>query len=201
MKYIRKVARDESSHLGKQKGNFQNFSKSIYPKLGYKHMRNATITTIAPTGTVSLFADCNGGIEPFFALAYVRKNMETLGNKKLIYINKILEQKLKDEWIYSTDLMKKILESGSIQKLKDIPDKIKNVFKTSYEIDPIWHLRMQAAFQKYTDNAVSKTINVPKSTSTKEIEKILVQAYDLKLKGVTIYRDKSRDKQVLNLKV
>lgn len=200
IKFIRDKARDESRDLGKVKGNFGNFKKSIFPKLGYKHMRNATVTTIAPNGTISLFTDCNGGIEPFFALSYVRKNMETLGNKTLTYVNRVLIKRLQEEWLYNKKLLNKIGRNGGIQNQSEIPHKIKNVFKTTYEIDPIWHLKMQAAFQKYTDNAVSKTINVQEHTTIKDIEKILVQAYELNLKGVTIYRDKSRDKQVLNLK-
>ncbi|MBN2015877.1 adenosylcobalamin-dependent ribonucleoside-diphosphate reductase [Candidatus Dojkabacteria bacterium] len=199
MGFIQKITRDESSKQGKLKGNFGSFKKSIFSRLGYKNMRNATITTIAPTGTISLFADCNGGIEPFFALAYNRSNMETLGNKKLIIVNKILEEKLKEEWLFSKELMKKILKSGSIQNIKGIPDGMKKIFKTAYEIEPLWHLKMQAAFQKFTDNAVSKTINVAEDISIKEIEKIYLSAYKLKLKGVTIYRNRSRDKQVLNI--
>jgi len=199
MKFIKDISRDESSQLGRIKGSFANFKESIFPSLGYKFMRNATITTIAPTGTISLFSNCNGGIEPFFALYYIRDNMETLGNKKLIYINKILEEKLKKEWLYSKELMQKISKTGSLKEIKEIPDKLKKVLKTAYEISPYWHLKMQAAFQKYTDNAVSKTINIPKNTSIKDIENIYLSAYKLKLKGVSIYRDKSRDKQVLNI--
>ncbi len=200
MRFIQEKSREESCNLGKLKGNFNNFKKSIFPKLGYKYMRNATITTIAPTGTISLFADCNGGIEPFFSLSYVRKNMETLGDKKLVFINKYLEKKLKEEWVYSKNLMKEIIKKGNIQKIKEIPGEIKSIFKTALEINPIWHLKMQASFQKYTDNSVSKTINLPENTDTEKIEKILIKAYELNLKGVTIYRNKSRDKQVLNLK-
>lgn len=200
MKFILEKSRDESSILGKTKGSFKNFRKSIFPDLGYKHMRNATTTTIAPTGTISLFSNCNGGIEPFFALSYTRKHMETLGEHKMIYTNKILEERLKDEWLFSRKLMEKINRKGSIQNMKKIPPDIRRIFKTSYEIEPMSHLRMQSAFGKYTDNAVSKTINVPENTTKDMIEKIYKEAYKLKLKGVTIYRNRSREKQVLNLK-
>ncbi|MBU0976646.1 MAG: adenosylcobalamin-dependent ribonucleoside-diphosphate reductase [Patescibacteria group bacterium] len=199
MSFIQKTARDESSRLGKVRGNFKNYDKSIFKKIGYKYMRNATVTTIAPTGTRSLFADCNSGVEPFFALAYTRENMETLDNRKIYYVNSALENALKEEWLFSKSLMKQISATGSVKEIKDIPDNIKRVFKTTYEIAPEWHLKMQASFQKYTDNAVSKTLNVKESTTEKEIENVYLEAHNLKLKGVTIYRDKSRDKQVLNI--
>ncbi len=198
MKFIQEVSRDESSKIGKEKGNFKNFDKSIFKKSKYKYMRNASITTISPTGTISLFADCNGGIEPFFALSYKRLNMEAL-NKNMTFINKILEKKLKEEWIYSKELIKKIQLNGSIEHIDEIPKRIKRIFRTSLSISPIWHLKMQAAFQKYTDNAVSKTVNVKHDTNPKEIEKIIARAYLYKLKGLTIFRNKSRDKQVLNI--
>lgn len=200
MKFVRDKAREESSRLGEKRGNFKNFSKSIFPKLGYKYMRNGTSTTIAPTGTISLFSDCNGGIEPFFALAYERRNMETLGETTLVYLNRHLEKTLKDEWLYSKKLMQKIAEIGNIQEIDQIPDKVKKIYKTSYDIDPKDHILMQAAFQKNVDNAVSKTINVPKDITVKEIEQLYVLAYEHNLKGITIYRDKSRDAQVLNVK-
>jgi len=199
MKFINETAHDESQALGKIKGNFKNFKKSEFFDKGYKHMRNATCTTIAPTGTISLFADCNGGIEPFFAIAYKRLNMETLGDQEFVYFNKILETKLKDEWLYSKKLVEEILQKGSIQDFDQIPDKLKNIFKTSNEIDPKAHLMMQASFQKYTDNAVSKTINVAEQTTQEKIKEMILTAYDLKLKGLTIYRNKSRDKQVLEV--
>jgi ribonucleoside-diphosphate reductase alpha chain len=199
MEFILRNAREESCRLGKVRGNFANFTKSIFPKLGYKYMRNGTTTTIAPTGTISLFSDCNGGIEPFFALAYERRNMETLGETTLVYLNKHLEQMLKNEWMYSRKLMQKIADLGSIQNIDQIPEYIKKIYKTSYDIAPKDHIHMQAAFQKYVDNAVSKTVNVPKDITIKEIEKLYVLAYEQGLKGITIYRDKSRDTQVLNL--
>ena len=199
MRFIIKIGRDESSKLGKIKGNFKNFNKSIFPSLKFKYMRNATITTIAPNGTISLFADCNGGIEPFFALAYVRQNMETLNNKSFTYVNKLLEKDLKKNWLYSKDLMKKISSEGSIENIKDIPARMKKIYKTAHMIKPIDHLLMQASFQKFTDNAVSKTINISTNATVKDIENIYLNAYKFKLKGVTIYRDKSRDKQVLKV--
>jgi ribonucleoside-diphosphate reductase alpha chain len=199
MKFIQDTARSESASLGKKKGNFGNFHKSIYKQLGFKTMRNGTLITIAPTGTISLFADCNSGIEPFFALSYIRENMETLGNKKLMYVNKVLEKKLKQNWLFSEALMDTVVKEGSIQNIDEIPLSLKKVFKTAYEIKPEWHLKMQSAFQKFTDNAVSKTINLPENTSVNTIQNIYKEAYHQHLKGVTIYRNKSREKQVLTI--
>ncbi len=199
MSFITEKGREASKELGKEKGSFQNFKKSNYPQKGYKHMRNATVTTIAPNGTISLFSNCNGGIEPFFALSYVRKNMETLDGEELVFTNHLLEEALKDEWLYTKKLIKEISKTGSIQDIDKIPRKFKKIFKTALDIDPIWHVKMQAAFQKYTDNAVSKTINLPNGTTIEEIVKIVLEAHKLKLKGLTVYRDKSRDQQVLNI--
>ena len=199
MSYITENARLESSVLGKQRGNFGCFDGSIWQEKGFKTMRNATVTTIAPTGTTSLFADCNGGIEPFFALGYIRKNMETIDNTDLLYINEILKEKLKKEWLYDKEIMKDIITQGSLQHLKQLPAEIRKVFVTSLDITPIWHIKMQAAFQQYTDNAVSKTINFKESSTVKDIIKSFEMACKLKLKGMSIYRDKSRNLQVLNL--
>ena len=199
MSFINDNAREESEVLGREKGSFGNFKGSIWDKHGHKYMRNATVTTIAPNGTTSLLADCNGGIEPFFALGYSRKNMETIGNTELFYINEILERKLKKEWLYEKELMEKIVKSGSIQDIDKIPSRVKRVFVGSLDIDPKWHLMMQSAFQKYTDNAVSKTINFKENISVNDIINAFELACDLNLKGMTIYRDKSRNLQVLNL--
>lgn len=200
MKFIETKGHEASQELGLIRGDFGNFKGSRWDKKGYKSMRNATVTTIAPTGTTSLVADCNGGIEPFFAMAYVRKNMETVGDSELIYVNKYLEKALKSEWLYSKEMMKEIAEKGSIQDLKNIPDKLKKIFVSAGDIKPEWHIRTQAAFQKYTDNAVTKTINMPESSTVEDVISAFKLAASLDLKGFTIYRDKSRDKQVLNIK-
>lgn len=199
MSFISEKGHEESQKLGEVRGDFGNFDGSLWNKKGFKNMRNATVTTIAPNGTTSLLADCNGGIEPFFALGYTRKNMETIDNKELIYINNILERKLKDEWLYEDNLMKDIVEHGSLQNLIQIPISIKKVFVTALDISPLWHLKMQSIFQKYTDNAVSKTINFNESATLKDIIKAFEIACGLGLKGMTIYRNKSRTLQVLNL--
>lgn len=199
MKFINDIGHDASQKLGKERGDFGNFKGSRWDKLGYKNMRNATVTTIAPNGTTSLMADCNGGIEPFFALGYVRKNMETIGKAEMIYANEYLEQKLKEEWLYEDKLMKQIITDGTLSKTSKIPDRIKKIFVTAFDITPEWHIKVQGAFQKYTDNAVSKTINFPENSKVKDIIEAFDLACDLKLKGMAIYRDKSRDSQVLNL--
>lgn len=199
MKFIKEKGHEKSQELGERKGDFGNFKGSKWDKEGYKHMRNATVTTIAPTGTTSLLADCNGGIEPFFALAYVRKNMETMGDTEMVYVNKYLEQKLKDEWLYDKELMRRIAGTGTLASFDKIPDRVKKVFVSAFDISPEWHIRMQAAFQKYTDNAVSKTINMPEEASVEDVAEAFRLAASLDLKGLTIYRDKSRDQQVLNL--
>lgn len=200
MKFIETKGHEASKELGSLRGNFGNFKGSRWDQKGYNSMRNATVTTIAPTGTTSLVADCNGGIEPFFAMAYVRKNMETVGDSELIYANKYLEKALKSEWIYSKELMKEIAQKGSIQDIKSIPENLKKIFVSAGDITPEWHIRTQAAFQKYTDNAVTKTINMPESSTVEDIITAFKLAAGLNLKGFTIYRDKSRDKQVLNIK-
>jgi len=200
MRFINDTAHKESEELGKLRGDFGNFKGSLWELKGYKNMRNATVTTLAPNGTTSLLADCNGGIEPFFAFAYQRQNMETLGDTNLIYMNKYLENKLKNDWLYSKDLMQEISKKGTISQIDIIPDRIKKVYVCAFDISPEWHIKMQSAFQKHTDNAVSKTINMPEDSTIYDVENAFNLAADLKLKGLTIYRDKSRDKQVLNLK-
>ncbi len=200
MKFINNSARQASQDLGKSRGDFGNFKGSRLEKK-YKNMRNATVTTIAPNGTTSLVADVNGGIEPVFALAYTRKNMETVGaDTELVIVNQIFEDKLKSEWLYDQELMKKVANAGTLREINEIPDKLKNIFVTSYDIDPSWHIKMQGAFQKYTDNAVSKTINMHEDATVEDIIDSFFLAVDEHLKGLTIYRDKSRDKQVLNIK-
>jgi len=192
MKFITTEARKKSEELGKERGNFPNFDKSIYPKK-HKHMRNATVTTIAPTGTISTFADVNSGIEPFFAMAYVR---EILEGTKMLETNKTFENAAKQKGAYTKELLAKIAKKGSIQDIKGIPKELKRVFKTALEIKPEWHVKIQAAFQKYTDNAVSKTVNLPKDAKDADVQKIFLLAHKLKCKGVTVYRYGSKKEQV-----
>lgn len=196
MKFIRDNGHETSQQLGLERGSFPNFAKSIFPKMGYKAMRNATITTIAPTGTISIIAGAASGIEPYFALAYYRNVMD---NNKLPEVNPYFLKCAMSEKFYSESLMNKLAELGTAHDLTEVPEKWRQIFVTAHEIEPIWHVRMQAAFQKYTDNAVSKTVNFQSKATISDVENAYLMAYDLKCKGITIYRDGSREGQVLNI--
>ncbi|MGB9748336.1 MAG: adenosylcobalamin-dependent ribonucleoside-diphosphate reductase [Candidatus Woesearchaeota archaeon] len=194
MKFITEKAREKSVELAEYKGVFPNFKGSIWAEKNIK-VRNATVTTIAPTGTLSIIADTSSGIEPLFALAFVRKGV--LGETELIEVNRLLESVLIKEELHSEEIMKKIIETGTLENIKNIPKKIKDLFVTAHEIEPEWHVRMQAAFQKYTDNAVSKTINLKREATIIDVEKSYKLAYELGCKGITIYRDQSKNVQVI----
>jgi ribonucleoside-diphosphate reductase alpha chain len=197
MRTIQKTAWEASEALGREKGNFPNFRGSMWEKRGYKHFRNATTTTIAPTGSISMVAGSSYGIEPLFALAYFKKVM---GEYELPELNKDLVVALKRyNRVYSQNLIETVARLGSIQSIEEIPEEIRRVFVTAMDIDPDAHVRMQAAFQKYTDNAVSKTINMPGTASVDEVLQAYILAWKLKCKGITVYRDKSRSVQVLNV--
>jgi ribonucleoside-diphosphate reductase alpha chain len=158
-------------------------------------MRNATVTTIAPTGTISIIAGCSSGIEPIFAVAFVRNVMGGM-----LEINKLFEEIAKKRGFYSKELITEIAKCGSVQDIDGIPEDIKRVFVTALDISPEWHVRMQAAFQKYTDNAVSKTVNLPSGATGGDVKRVFLLAYKLKCKGITIYRYGSKE-QVLSLDI
>jgi len=195
MAFIQEESHAASKELAKERGVFNNFNKSIYKKKKGCQYRNATTTTIAPTGTLSIIADCSSGIEPLFALSFVRRVMD---NDELVEVNPYFEKVAKERGFYSLELMASVAQSGSIRDIDGIPNDIKKVFVTSHDVAPEWHVRMQAAFQKYTDNAVSKTVNLPHDASVDEVMNIYDLAYDLGCKGVTIYRDGSKENQVLS---
>jgi ribonucleoside-diphosphate reductase alpha chain len=157
-------------------------------------VRNATVTTIAPTGSLSIIAGCSSGIEPLFAVSFVRNVME---GTKLIEVNPYFEQEVKNKGLWSRELMEKIAETGSIAHFAEFDDEIKSVFVTAHDITPTDHIKMQSAFQKYTDNAVSKTVNFSHAATTKDVEDVYMLAYKTGCKGVTVYRDGSREEQVL----
>lgn len=195
MHFIKDEARKASIKLAEQKGVFPYFEKSIYKDLGVR-VRNATVTTIAPTGTLSIIAGCSSGIEPLFAISYIRNVMD---NDELIEVNPVFKETASAEGFYSDDLMRRIARKGSIKDFPEIPDKVREVFVTAHDITPEWHVRMQASFQKYTDNAVSKTVNLCRGATRDDVKAVFELAYKTFCKGVTIYRDGSRDMQVLNI--
>jgi ribonucleoside-diphosphate reductase alpha chain len=196
MKFLSEEGRKASMELAGERGVFPNFDYSIYKDKEIK-IRNATVTTIAPTGTISIIANCSSGIEPIFAISYVRN---VLDNDELIEVHPLFEDAAKKYGFYSNELMKKIAKTGSIKDISEIPEDIKKIFVTAHDISPEWHIRMQAAFQEYTDNAVSKTVNLPHDATKEDVKRIYFLAYELNCKGVTVYRDRSRDTQVLSVK-
>ncbi len=195
MKFINDEGHAASHELAKVRGSFPNFKGSIYDKPGAAPIRNATVTTIAPTGTISIIANASSGVEPLFAVSFVRQVMD---KNILLEVNPIFEKIAKAEHFYSAELMQNIAEHGTVQDILEIPEAIRNVFVTAHDITPEVHISMQAAFQKYTDNAVSKTVNFPNTATIEDVEKVYRLAYQSNCKGVTIYRDGSRDEQVLS---
>lgn len=192
MSFIQEKSHAASEKMAKDQGAFPNFPESIYEK----PIRNSTVTSIAPTGSISIIGGCSSGIEPLFAVSFVRNVLE---GTKLIEVNPYFEAVAKERGFYSEELMMKIAKTGTLAGLKEIPDDLKRVFVTAFDITPQWHVKMQAAFQKYCDNAVSKTINFPNDVDFKEVEKAFMLAYKLKCKGITVYRYGSKSLQVLYL--
>jgi ribonucleoside-diphosphate reductase alpha chain len=195
MQFIQTESHLTSCQLAKERGVFENYKKSIFADKKKTAYRNATTTTIAPTGTLSIIANCSSGVEPLFALSFVRNVMD---NDKLIEVNPWFKAVAKSHGFYSKNLMDTIAKSGGIGRIEEIPKAIRDVFVTAHDIAPEWHIRMQAAFQKYTDNAVSKTVNLPRDATEDDVLKIYNMAYELGCKGVTIYRDGSKENQVLS---
>ncbi len=193
MSFIEEKSHKASEEIALKRGAFPNFKQSVY-KDGTP-IRNATTTTIAPTGTIGLIANASGGVEPMFALVYKRANC--LDKAEMFIINPYFEKAIKDAGIYSEELMTKIAHEGTIQHIKEIPEKIKRVFVTAHDILPEDHIRMQAAFQKFVDNAVSKTVNFTHNATKEDVSKAYMLSYKLGCKGVTVYRDGSRQDQVL----
>jgi len=193
MKFIFENARKASEELGLKRGSFPNFEKSIfYGK--YKAMRNATVCSIAPTGSISIVAGCSSGIEPLFAISFMRNVLE---GTRLFEVNPLFEKISKERGFYSGKLLEKIAKSGSIQKIKEIPKDIRRIFVTALDIKPEWHVKMQAAFQKYVDNSISKTVNLPENATKNDVKNIFELAYKLKCKGITVYRYGCKPQQVL----
>jgi len=197
MKIVGDASIDASKELAEEKGVFPNWDISIYgPKGKNEKRRNSALTTVAPTGSISMLLDCGSGIEPFFALAYYK---EVMGGQKLTYINPHLEKELKKLNLYNDDIIKKIQKSGSVRNIAELPEETRKVFVTSMEINADAHIKMQAAFQRYVDNSISKTINFPNSATRDDVKNGYIMAWKSGLKGCTVYRDGSRQEQVLNI--
>jgi len=193
MGFIQDKAKEASVNLAKKRGNFAHIKGSIYDG---QDMRNATVTTIAPTGTISIIANCSSGVEPLFALVFTRNVMD---GTELLEVNPLFQQVAKERGFDKPEVLKKIAETGSLEGIDEIPQDVKDVFITAHDVTPEWHLKMQAAFQKYCDNAVSKTVNFPHDATVEDVAEVYTLAYKLGCKGVTVYRDGSRDGQVLTV--
>lgn len=210
MAFIQQESKAASARLGELRGSFPNFKGSVYdPDAAetfpedvrstfgtFPAMRNATTTTIAPTGTISILAGCSSGVEPVFAITFVRK---VLDGQELLEVHPLFQAVAKEWGFYSEALMKRIAEKGTLADFEEVPEDVRKVFVTAHDVTPDWHIRIQAAFQKHTDNAVSKTINFPFSATAEDVRNAYSQAYRLGCKGLTIYRDGSREAQVLNI--
>ncbi|MBM4054319.1 MAG: adenosylcobalamin-dependent ribonucleoside-diphosphate reductase [Planctomycetes bacterium] len=194
--FFAKKANEASARLASERGVFPNYEKSVYAEQNGPKYRNATRTTIAPTGTISIIANCSSGIEPLFALAYTRNVLVEGG---LPEIHPLFEEVLKKMGIYTDKLLADVKKEGSVRNIEYIPADIKRLFTTARDISPEYHVKIQSVCQKYIDNAVSKTINFPKESTAEEVEKVFLAAYKSGCKGITIYRDKSRISQVLSV--
>ncbi len=195
MAFVTEKAHAASEKLAGERGVFPNWPFSAWAKRGVR-MRNATVTTIAPTGTISMIAGTSSGIEPLFAVSYIRR---VLGGEELIEVNPLFEETARQRGFYSEELMKRIAEQGTVADIEEVPPDVRRLFVCSHEIPFRWHVSMQAAFQKHTDCAVSKTINFPQEATVEDVRQAYLTAYELGLKGITVYRDTSRPLQVLNI--
>jgi ribonucleoside-diphosphate reductase alpha chain len=193
MKFIEQEGHRKCVELAEERGSFPNFAKSTW-KDKYRAFRNATVTTVAPTGTISIIAGCSSGIEPIFAISFIRN---VLSGTRLFETNPLFEAMAKERGFYSAKLLEEIARTGSVQKIEGVPEDVRRLFVTALDIQPEWHVRMQAVFQKNTDNAVSKTVNLPTEATVEDIRKIYELAWKLKCKGVTVFRYGSKPEQVL----
>jgi ribonucleoside-diphosphate reductase alpha chain len=194
MKHIDDESKDASRSLAKERGPFPNFKESAYNDNGEPYIRNATTTTIAPTGTISIIAGTSSGIEPVFALCYTRN---VLDNEKLFEAHPTFESVARREGFFSEELMKEVAQKGRVRGVESVPEQWQRVFVTAHEVSPEWHVKMQASFQKHTDNAVSKTVNFCNTASPEDVSKVFFMAYRTGCKGITVFRDGCREKQVL----
>jgi ribonucleoside-diphosphate reductase alpha chain len=193
MRFIREQGRQASAQLAKERGTFPNYRRSRLAAKGLR-LRNATVTTVAPTGTISIIADCSPGIEPIYGISFVRTVMDDV---RLSSLHPAFIRHATDAGVYSPQLVERIAANESIQQLTDLPASLRRLFVTAHDISPEQHVRMQAAFQKYTDSGVSKTINMPAQATKEDVGQAFALAYRLGCKGLTVYRTGSRDKQVM----
>jgi len=196
MKFVNDKAHEASAQLANLRGPFPNWQRSIWEKRKMPEIRNASITCIAPTGTISIIADCSSGIEPVYSLVFLR---QVLDGKKLLQVDPVFKRITEQRGIYSKKLERQIARIGSIQKMFEIPSDIRRIFRGAYDIKPQWHIRMQAAFQQHCDAAVSKTINFTEKATVSAVDKAYKRAYQLGCKGVTVYRQNSRKYQPMSL--
>jgi len=197
MSFVKETSHDQCAKLAEERGPFPNWSHSIYRDI--RPMRNSTVTTIAPTGTISMIAGCSSGIEPIFALAFQHRVKQSDGERVLTFVNETFEQIARDQGFYSDALKEEIARRGSLHGIPGLPERASSVFKTSHEIGYEWHVKHQAAFQRYTDNGVSKTINLPNDASEEDVAAAYRLAWDLGCLGITVFRDGCKGEQVLNI--
>ena len=196
MSFVAQEARSASASLAEERGTFPNFSKSIYAQNGHPPLRNATVCSVAPTGTISLIAGCSSGIEPLFAISYVREALEGV---QLLETNTHFQAVAQKQGFNTPDLMRSVARLGSVQSIEEVPEDVRRIFVTDFDIAPQWHVRVQAAFQRHTDNAVSKTVNLPHDATVRDVSDIFLMAHREKCKGITVYRYGSKQQQVLHL--
>jgi len=199
MAFVKEKSHDQSAKLAEERGPFPNWDHSIYKN--HRPMRNSTVTTIAPTGTISMIAGCSSGVEPIFALAFEHRVKQPDGERVLTFVNETFERIAKEQGFYSDALMQEIVKRGSLHGIRGLPERASEVFKTSHEIGFEWHVRHQAAFQRSTDNGVSKTINLPNSASEEDVARAYRLAWELGCLGITVFRDGCKGEQVLNVGV
>lgn len=195
MSFISQEGKKMSVELAEERGVFPNFEGSVFDRPDGMRVRNATVTTIAPTGTLSIIANCSSGVEPLFAISYIRR---VLDGTEMVEVNPNFEKVARERDFYNENLMKELANKGSVRGVEGVPADLQRTFVTAMDIAPNWHVRMQAAFQRFTDNAVSKTVNFPNTATTDDVREVYQLAYKEGCKGVTIYRDGSRDEQVLS---
>jgi ribonucleoside-diphosphate reductase alpha chain len=199
MSFVKEKSHDQCAKLAEERGPFPNWSKSIYKDV--RPMRNSTVTTIAPTGTISMIAGCSSGIEPIFALAFQHRVKQPDGERVLTFVNETFEQIAREKGFFSDALMEEVAKRGSLHGIPGLPEDASRVFKTSHDVTFDWHVRHQAAFQRYTDNGVSKTINLPNDATEEDVAAAYRLAWDLGCLGITVFRDGCKGEQVLNIGV